>query len=79
MMARKMKETDIEEEMKEAFKVFDKDGDGFITASELRQVMANLGENLTDTEVADMIREADLDNDGKVNFEEFHTMMMAKS
>lgn len=47
MMARKMKETDTEEEMKEAFKVFDKDGDGFITVSELRQVMANLGEKLT--------------------------------
>lgn len=38
MMARKMKDTDSEEEIKEAFKVFDKDGNGFISAAELRHV-----------------------------------------
>lgn len=43
MMARKMKDTDSEEEIKEAFKVFDKDGNGFISAAELRHVMTNLG------------------------------------
>ena len=58
MMARKMKDTDSEEELKEAFKVFDKDGNGFISASELRHVMTNLGEKLTDEEVDEMIREA---------------------
>lgn len=44
MMARKMKDTDSEEEIKEAFKVFDKDGNGYINAAELRHVMTNLGE-----------------------------------
>ena len=58
MMARKMKDTDSEEEIKEAFKVFDKDGNGFISAAELRHVMTNLGEKLTDEEVDEMIREA---------------------
>jgi len=48
MMARKMKDTDSEDEIKEAFKVFDKDGNGFISAAELRHVMTNLGEKLTD-------------------------------
>ena len=52
-----MKDTDSEEELKEAFKVFDKDGNGFISASELRHVMTNLGEKLTDEEVDEMIRE----------------------
>jgi len=46
MMSRKMKDTDSEEELLEAFKIFDKDGNGFITASELRHVMTSLGENL---------------------------------
>ena len=50
-------------------KVFDKDGNGFISAAELRQVMSNLGEKLTDEEVEDMIREADLDGDGQVNYD----------
>ncbi len=48
MMARKMKDTDSAEEIKEAFKVFDKDGNGFISAAELRHIMTNLGEKLTD-------------------------------
>merc|ERR1711868_340709 len=53
MMARKMKDTDSEEEIREAFRVFDKDGNGFISAAELRHVMTNLGEKLTDEEVDD--------------------------
>ncbi|EEC13003.1 calmodulin, putative, partial [Ixodes scapularis] len=64
-----MKETDSEEELREAFRVFDKNGDGFISASELRHVMTNLGEKLTDEEVEDMIKEADLDGDGLVNYD----------
>lgn len=44
MMARKMKDTDSEEEIREAFKVFDKDGNGYISSAELRHVMTNLGE-----------------------------------
>ena len=67
-----------EEELKEAFKVFDKDGNGFISAAELRHVMTNLGEKLTDEEVDEMIREADVDGDGQVNYDEFVKMMMAK-
>jgi len=69
MMARKMKDTDSEEEIREAFRVFDKDGNGFISAAELRHVMTNLGEKLTDEEVDEMIREADVDGDGQVNYE----------
>nr|2KN2_A Chain A, Calmodulin [Glycine max] len=69
-------DTDAEEELKEAFKVFDKDQNGYISASELRHVMINLGEKLTDEEVEQMIKEADLDGDGQVNYEEFVKMMM---
>lgn len=99
-MARKMKDTDSEEEIREAFRVFDKvgfghvsprartharvhaaergpnacvcglqDGNGYISAAELRHVMTNLGEKLTDEEVDEMIREADIDGDGQVNYE----------
>lgn len=49
--------------------LFDKDGNGFISAAELRHVMTNLGEKLTDEEVDEMIREADIDGDGQVNYE----------
>uniref|UniRef100_A0A1W7RAW9 Calglandulin n=1 Tax=Hadrurus spadix TaxID=141984 RepID=A0A1W7RAW9_9SCOR len=75
MMSKKMKDTDSEEELKEAFRVFDKNGDGFISAMELRHVMTNLGEKLTDEEVEDMIKEADLDGDGLVDYDEFVTIL----
>ena len=75
MMARKKKDTDSKQEMREAFKVFDKDGDGFISAAEFRLVMTNLGEKLTDEEVNESIREADIDGDGQVSYAEFVSMM----
>ncbi|OUC43302.1 EF hand [Trichinella nativa] len=75
MMARKMKDTDSEEEIREAFRVFDKDGNGFISAAELRHVMTNLGEKLTDEEVDEMIREADIDGDGQVNYEGLYNLL----
>ncbi len=45
---------------------------------QLRHVMTNLGEKLTDEEVDEMIREADVDGDGQINYEEFVKMMMSK-
>ena len=43
-----------------------------------RHVMTNLGEKLTDEEVDEMIREADIDGDGQVNYEEFVNVMTSK-
>ena len=76
MMARKMKDTDSEEEIREAVRVFDKDGNGFISAAELRHVMTNLGEKLTDEEVDEIIGVADIDGDGQINYEEFINLKM---
>lgn len=69
MMASKIKDQDTEEEIRDAFRVFDKDGNGLISHKELKLVMSRLGEKLTDDEVDEMIREADLDGDGMINYE----------
>ncbi|EFE36797.1 uncharacterized protein ARB_04323 [Trichophyton benhamiae CBS 112371] len=74
MMARKMKDTDSEEEIREAFKVFDRDNNGFISAAELRHVMTSIGEKLTDDEVDEMIREADQDGDGRIDWSYFYVV-----
>ncbi|XP_001359534.1 calmodulin-related protein 97A-like [Drosophila pseudoobscura] len=78
MMGKQMRDTDTEEEMREAFKIFDRDLDGFISPAELRFVMINLGEKVSDEEIDEMIREADFDGDGLINYEEFVWMINQK-
>jgi hypothetical protein len=51
LMGRKFKHTDNEEEIREAFKVFDKNNNGFISVPELRHVLTTIGEKLTKEEV----------------------------
>ncbi|XP_060577306.1 neo-calmodulin-like isoform X7 [Ruditapes philippinarum] len=60
-----------EEVIRSAFRTFDKDGNGYIDAKELRVAMKKLGECLTDKELEDMMKQADVDGDGKINYEEF--------
>lgn len=69
ILATKAKEPpETEEYLREAFRAFDKDGSGNITLIELRQIMTNHGEKLSDEEVAEMIQEAD-DGKGEVHYE----------
>lgn len=70
MMARTVKEVDNEEELKNAFKVFDKDGSGTISATELRTVLQHLGENLTDDDLDEMLKMADKNGDGDIDCED---------
>ena len=74
MMAKKMKDNDSEEELKDAFNIFDRDGNGLISPDELRCVMTNLGEKLTDEEVEEMIKEADKDGDGLISYDGIHLL-----
>ena len=57
LMAPKMN-ADTDEELEEAFDVFDRDGNGALSASELKIVFKNLGENIENEEVNEMIRVA---------------------
>merc|ERR1712070_1144256 len=78
LLARKVKDADAEEEFKEAFRVFDKDGNGFTSAAELRHIMTTLGEKVTDAELDEMLGMAEIDGDGQINYEEYVKQMMAK-
>jgi len=67
-----------EKELRQAFKVFDIDGNGVIDAKELKITMFNLGENLSDKDLKQMLKAADKNKDGKINYEEFIAMMYHK-
>jgi Ca2+-binding EF-hand superfamily protein len=77
LIIKKMKDLDLEEEMKEAFKVFDKDGNKVLTAHEMRQIFMNM-KGIPESEIEMMIKEADLDGDGQIDYEEFLRMMSSK-
>jgi len=68
----------LEDDMRQAFKVFDIDGNGTIDEKELRATMNKLGENLSDADVKAMIHAADKNGDGKIDYEEFIKMMCSK-
>jgi calmodulin len=65
-------------EFKEAFQIFDKDGDGSITTKELGTVMRSLGQNPTEDELRKMIEEVDQDGSGTIDFREFLGLMARK-
>ena len=79
LMARRMQQVDTQEEIAEAFRIFDKDGNGFISAQELANVMTSLGERLTEAEINEMIKEADLDQDGQISLDEFKQLMQGSN
>lgn len=67
-----------QEQLLEVFQSFDRDSNGYITASELAGSMAKMGHPLSYSELSDMMREADANGDGVISFNEFATIM-AKS
>lgn len=76
-MSQSVKELDTEQELINAFRVFDKDGSGTISSDELRNVLKSLGENLTDSELDEMIKLADHNGDGHIDCERPHQQLEA--
>ncbi|CAK9806090.1 CETN2 [Anthophora quadrimaculata] len=79
LMSIKMLEKDKKEEVLKAFRLFDDDNTGKITFKNLKRVARELGENITDEELQEMIDEADKDGDGEVSQEEFLRIMKKTS
>eukprot|EP00160_Parvularia_atlantis_P021287 Unigene916_Nuclearia_a/m.2938 Unigene916_Nuclearia_a/g.2938 ORF Unigene916_Nuclearia_a/g.2938 Unigene916_Nuclearia_a/m.2938 type:complete len:148 (-) Unigene916_Nuclearia_a:153-596(-) len=65
-----------EEEFIQGFAVFDRDGNGLISAGELRYVLTSLGEKLSDREVDELIRAVETDKDGMINYSDFVKAIM---
>merc|ERR1712043_138755 len=75
MMVKKMQETDTENEIREAYRVFDKERTGVISVAEMRLILSNLPEKLSADEIEEMLSTADRDGNGSFSYEEFRMMI----
>ncbi|KAK7791898.1 hypothetical protein R5R35_005421 [Gryllus longicercus] len=65
----------MEKELREAFRLYDKEGNGYIPTACLREILHELDDQLTDEELDMMIEEIDSDGSGTVDYDEFMEMM----
>lgn len=77
LMQSRVGRSDPDKELRDAFRVFDADDSGSISRSELKQLMINLGQTLSDAEVDAMMEMVDTNNDGEISFPEFKAMMQS--
>lgn len=78
LMAKHVKPEPFDRQLRDAFKVLDKDSTGFVSVSELRHILTNIGEKLEPSEFDEWIREVDVGSDGKIRYEDFIARMVAK-
>eukprot|EP00794_Sanderia_malayensis_P003944 gene3944-4490_t len=76
--SKKLSEEQIKE-FREAFLVFDRDGDGTVTVSEIGLVMKSLGQNPTEAEIKSMVQEVDTKGQGEIDFDDFCVLMQRMS
>ena len=79
IMARKMRDTETETDFVNAFNIFDRDHNGLINGQELFDIFQSLGIEATKDDCDELIKDADLDMDGFINYEEFVRMLMNKN
>jgi calcium-binding protein CML len=78
LMSKHMKPEPFDHQLRDAFKVLDKDATGFVSVNELRHILTSIGEKLEPAEFDEWIREVDVGSDGKIRYEDFIARMVAK-
>ena len=79
LMSKRLKATEQEDNLQDAFNIFDESGNGEIVASNLFNVLQKLGENITLEEINEMISQIDINGDGKIDYSEFVQLMTGKT
>ena len=78
LMTKRVNDKDSRANINKIFALYDDERTGFISSKNLRRVAQDLGENITDEEIDELIRRADLDQDGLVSEEEFYIILTRK-
>jgi len=68
-------DADVQKELKEAFRLYDKEGAGYISTSTLKQILHEIDDTLNEADLKGIIEEVDEDGSGTVDFDEFMEMM----
>jgi len=77
IVKKKIQDDDDERELREMFRILDKEKRGEVNTNELRWILKNLGDDLTEADIDDMIADVDTDGSGWVDYNEFHKLMMS--
>ena len=77
IMNNKLKQNDAEQELIEAFKIFDRDGKGLISENEFKHIMLSLGEKISEEELEEMMKKADPEKKGFVNYKQFVKVILS--
>lgn len=79
LMTAKISENGSKDDIRKVFKLFDEEGNGYVTIFDLKRIVKEMGENFDEDELNEMIERADSDGDGKVSFDDFFEVMTKKS
>jgi len=75
IVRKKCQDDEDERELREMFRILDKEKRGEVNTSELRWILKNLGDDLTEADIDDMIADVDTDGSGWIDYNEFHKLM----
>ncbi|KAI8785381.1 calmodulin-beta [Biomphalaria glabrata] len=65
-------------QLEEAFKTVDKDGSGYVMATELKHLLTNMGDKLSNDDFTTLLEELDIDSNGRIQFKEFVRLLTAR-
>ncbi|XP_017061366.1 calmodulin-1 [Drosophila ficusphila] len=75
VMSKRLEEQNSLASLKQAFRILDRNEVNYITISEIKTVMTNLGEKMSDEDLHEMFQDIDVDRDGKIFFNDFVAAM----
>ncbi|KMT15883.1 hypothetical protein BVRB_3g055710 [Beta vulgaris subsp. vulgaris] len=78
LMSKYLKPEPFDRQLRDAFKVLDKEGTGFVAVTDLRHILTSIGEKLEPAEFDEWIREVEVGSDGRIKYEDFIARMVAK-
>jgi len=77
IVRKKLQDDEDERELREMFRILDKEKRGEVNTQELRWILKNLGDDLTEADIDDMIADVDTDGSGWIDYNEFSKLMMS--